>query len=68
MIIITVIVYCNLFPTSGEVWRENERFTRDRNVSRRSVAAFVDEIDMRSDECEKEKKLEVRRDQGDFLE
>ena len=41
------------------VWRGKEGVTRGRNVSRRSVAAFVAEIDKWSDESEKEGRVET---------
>jgi len=68
IIIITIIIYCNLFLRSGEVWRGKEGVTRGRNISRRSVAPFVTEIVKWSDESEKERRVETeekfRREKG----
>ena len=41
------------------VWRGKERVAIGRNVSRRSVAAFVAEIVKLSDESEKERRVET---------
>ena len=50
------------------VWRGKERVAIGRNVSRRSVAAFVAEIVKLSDESEKERRVETeekfRREKG----